>query len=393
MSILNRLTQRAITPQQAWGADIEWDAPNSAAGIHVDGDTARKLVVVWACQRLLTNSISTMPVKVFRKVGDKRAVVEDPSWLKEPTTNKNDTSVDHFADVAMSLLGDGNSFTRCLPFVALADYVYVADSTRVTIDNKDSTVYRISGVGDLRDTDILHISLLRKPGKTRGMSPIDNALDSIGIGLAAQEFGSRFFSNGTTLSGVIQMPVGAQMTPEAIKNLGDSFKIKHQGIRKSHAVGVLTNGGTFNKMTSTPQESQLLELRKFQVEDIARLYGVPPHMVGSQEPGAVAYASVEQRAIDYVQYGVQPLVVKIERAYQRLLPPDHYLKFNLAALLRGDTKSRFEAYRTALQNKFMTVNEVRAFEDFEPFAGEEGGLLQTPNNNAPDKQPDGSPDE
>jgi HK97 family phage portal protein len=389
MTVLSRLASRAVTPQQLFSTDLDWGMGNTSAGVNVTHDTAKKLAAVWACQRLLTNSVSTMPVKVLRRVGDRRLVVDDPSWLVSPTTNPNDTEIDHFADVTMSLLGDGNSFTRAMASVFMAEYLYVLDAPKVKIKQAPEVLYTLTSVGEFTPLELIHISLLRKPGQLRGLSPIDYALDTVGIGLAAQEFGARFFANGATLSGVIQSPNA--MPDTAIKNLKESFANAHSGVKNSHAIGVLTNGATFKEMTSTPAQSQLLELRKFTVEDIARIYGIPPHMIGSQEPGAVAYASIEQRAIEYVQTGVQPLVAKIERAYRRLLPPDQYLKFNLAALLRGDLKSRYEAYQIALNGKFMTRDEVRAFEDMEPaddakgVTSPNGGYLETPNNNAPDQ--------
>ena len=388
MTVASRVL-RALTYQQIFNtaADIEWGFKNTTAGLSVNEDTARKLLAVWACQRLLTNSISTMPVAVLRKQGDKRIPVADPPWLKQPTTNLNDTWVDHIADVVMSLMSEGNGFVVGTPDIrVMTEFLTVLDPSSVKIDDKagGTTLYRHRALGDMTHLDLIHISLIRKPGSRRGLSPIDNGLDTIGVGLAAQEFGARYFANGAALSGVIETPPGTMMTPEAQKNLRESFAAKHQGVRNSHAFGVLTGGATFRPISSTPQEAQLLELRKFAIEDIARLYGIPPHMIQSQEPGAVSYASVEQRAIDYVSYAVAPLVVKIERAYQRLLRPDEYLKFNLSALLRGDQKSRYESYQVALQNKFMTIDEVRAFEDFEPYGGDAGGFLETPNNNAPD---------
>ena len=387
VTVLNRLfSKRALTFEQIFstGQDL-FGYGNSTAGMYVNADVARKLMAVWACQRLLTNSIATIPVKVLTKVGDKRLVAADPVWLEYPTGNPNDTIIDHFADVTMSLLGDGNSFTRALSSVRQPSTLMVPPPDKVRIKNEDTGVlYDIRGVGALTALEVVHISLLRKPGEVRGLSPIDNALDTIGVGLAAQEFGARFFSNGATLSGVIKHP--GNPTKEAIDNLRDAFAQKHQGVRNSHAFGVLTGGADFKEISVAPAQAQLIELRKFQIEDIARMYGVPPHMIASQEPGAVAYASVEQRAIDYVQYGVQPLVAKIEAAYKRLLPAGQYIKFNLAALLRGDVKSRYESYQIALQNKFMTIDEVRAFEDMDAFGGKEGGLLETPNNNAPDQE-------
>lgn len=383
MTVLSRLVNRGLTPAQIFGTDFVGQFGNTQSGVAVTQDTARNLLAVWACQRLLTNSIATMPAAVLKKVGDKRIPQSEPTWMRHPTTNPNDTFVDHISDVVMSLLGEGNTFTRGIPQVnPLTEYLYVANPAKVQIKG---TVYHFTGVDEYGAEDVMHISLLRRPGELRGISPIDNAINSIGLGLAAQEFGNRFFGNGATVKGIIQVPQGTPLTEEAKVRLRDSFETKHQGLQNSHAVGILMGGAEFKELTVPPAQSQLLELRKFQIEDIARMYGIPPHKIGSQEPGAVAYASIEQREIDYVTAGVMPLVVKIEKAYQRLLPPDQYLKFNLSSLLRSDIRSRYEAHQIALQNKFMTIDEVRAFEDMEPFGGKEGGLLETPNNNPPDR--------
>lgn len=387
MTVLSRLVQRTLTPQQVWGADLDWAAGNTNAGITVTAASALRDEAVWAAIRLLTFSISTMPVAVLRRAGDRRIPQPDPPWFQRPDPlTENITGVDHFAQVVVSLLTDGNAFVSAQPGVRAAEFVVVLAPSGVQIKGGTYT----TRTSEYDSDTLIHIPYFTRPGETRGLNPIDAAKESIGLSLAAQEFGSRFFSNGATMKGLVEAP--ADMTPPARKNLVDAINESHQGVKKSHLIGILTGGAKFRELTVSPKDSQLIELRKFQIESVARIFGIPPHKLASQEPGAVGYASIEQRDIDYVASAVMPLVVKIERAYSRTLPGDQYLKFNLSSLLRGDQKSRYEAYSVALQNKFMTRDEVRAFEDLEPFGDERGGLLETPNNNPPAERDEAGPD-
>jgi HK97 family phage portal protein len=205
----------------------------------------------------------------------------------------------------------------------------------------------------------------------------------IGRGIAAEETGARYFGQGSIIGGLVEYPTEAgDPDPEQVKEVLRGLNKRHRGIGKAWALGALTGGAKFHELQMKPSDSQLIQTEEWTLEQFARTLGIPPSMLGSQKPGAVAYASVEQRSIDYVVHAIVPIVQKLEKAYSRLLPRGSYVKFNVAALMRGDAKTRAEFYQIALQNKWMTRDEVRVFEDMEPM---NLGFLETPNNNPPDR--------
>lgn len=368
----------------AWG--VSGETTNTIAGVVVSAETAMHAPAVWACVRLISGAIAGLPLHAYRGTGEERTQITLPGWIELPVpTNPNVTRMVHVQHVVTSLLLEGNAFIRILPNTSHPTGVRVLPPHEVDIETQDdgADIYKWNGQR-LTSNQVIHIPYQVMPGKSRGLNPIDAAKESIGLALAADQYGAAYFGNGATLSGMIQFPAGAEPSPEELKRLQKDFQKKYVGSRKSHAIGALTGGAEFKEMTGSNRDSQFLELREFQVEDIGRLYGVPPHMIGSQKPGAVAYASVEQRNIDFVTHGLQPVIEKLEDAYERVLRGQRtYFKFNVEGLLRGDQKSRWEAYGIALDKKVVRRDEVRAKEDL-PFDPESVGYLETPNNNPPE---------
>lgn len=380
---------RAISPTTLWGADLDWHSGNTIAGVRVDDDTAFQASTVWACVRILSNDISTLPLDAFRSRPTGKQPIDLPAWVERPDPfNPNATRIDWVRDVIVSLLTDGNAFLHFEPSVRLAESVHVWDPYRVRVKlAADRTVQYLHQDYDrpFGPDEVVHITWIRRPGQLRGMGPVQYASDSLALAIAAEEYGAAYFGNGATLSGYLAVPKDVDLPEEEARKMLGQFRARYTGARRAHAVGALTAGVEFKPLASTNQESQFLELRKHQRDVIAsEIFGIPPHMVGSTDAGAVGLASIEQRSIEYVQHAVAPLVTKIETSLTRALPgPSTYWKFNLSSLLRGDVTSRYAAYATALQNRFMVIDEVRALEDLPPFGGADGGFLNTPNNSAP----------
>lgn len=364
------------------------DTSSSTAGIKVDLETALTVVAVQSAIRLLVNDIASLPADALRKTTNGNASLPRPSWMSFPAPlNVNLTWEDHIKQVVFSLLTDGNAFVYCLPSVSNPTELRVLKPTDVSIETAgdQSITYKVPKADrPLTGDDILHIPWVLRPGEARGMNPIAAAEESLGIAIAADRYVGGYFGNGATLSGLIKFPTGSEPAPAEIERLKKDFTKKHVGAVKSHAVGALTGGAEWQQIAVNNRDAQLLELREHIVEDVARLFGIPPHMLGSQRPGAVSYASVEQRSLDYTQHAVLPIVSRIERGYRRLFRgQDDFLKFNLNGLLRADSQSRATFYREMLQNKVMPREEVRELEDLKPLATAVG-FLETPNNNAAD---------
>ncbi len=393
--------RRAISPETLFRTGLDTlDYGFGRAGLQVTADTALNYSGFWACVRLLASDISTLPVGAFRQTGDTREpLTPRPLWLESPDPfDPSTTAIDHFAQVAISLLLDGNAFIRVKPSVFEPRQLEVLNPRRVVVKRPgDSPEYHfvnahgVESDVSLTPAEILHVKINRKPGALRGMSPVDANQSSIGISLAAQKYVETFFGQGNMAPGYIEVPIGSK---DSIDQMRSEMTKQHGGWRRSGLLGFLTGGATFKATGVSPKDAQLTDIFKQQLQEAASIFGIPPFMVGSQEASGVAYASAVARSQDYIDHCLRHYVLPIEKAYKRLVPGDRrlaspgadtFIKFNFDALLRGDTKSRFEAYQTALNGRFMKIDQVRAYEDWAPF-GEDagGGFLNTPNNVAQD---------
>ena len=226
--------------------------------------------------------------------------------------------------------------------------------------------------------DVLHISGLGFDGLI-GYSPIAMAKNAIGIAIATEEYGATFFANGATPGGILEHP-GIVKDPERLRQ---SWKAQFSG-KNNHSVAVLEEGMTFKQMAIPPNEAQFLETRKFQINEIARIFRVPPHMVGDLEKSS--FSNIEQQSLDFVMYTLNPWIVRWEQAMQQslLLPAEKgrlSFRFNVDGLLRGDYQSRMNGYAVARQNGWMSANDIRELENMNPIPDEEGGNLYLINGN------------
>jgi HK97 family phage portal protein len=260
---------------------------------------------------------------------------------------------------------------------------------RITVRRNPATreieyVFDNAEAGVVSKDDMIHITEMRKPGALRGLSRVSELKDNLGLASALQSFAARFFGQGATVQGIIEFP--GNLTREQATNLRDNFDISHKGYRKAHKTGVLSGGAKYTKTGTAPDEAQMLESRKLAIEEIARMFRVPPHMIAITTPGAMSYASLEQNNINFVVHTLRPYLEKIEQAYTRLLPSEAFIKFNVDGLLRGDYTTRIQGYSIGLQAGFYSVNDVRRFEDLRPV--EDGDQFRVPlaNINITDSQ-------
>ena len=363
---------RSISFQSIWGAGDVF-AFTTESGTVVNEDTALRVSAFYSCVLLISDTISTLPVDAyFREQGNRRPFRPTPDWVLRPDVEL--LRSEHYQQLLVSLLLDGNSFTRVFRDGRgdVANLV-VLDPTKVEImrNPNGEIVYRYDGGrgGDIPSRDMLHITEIKRPGQLRGVSRVEELKDAIGLSAALQSFASRFFGQGAVTSGIIEVP--GSLTSEQAKNLVDSFDSKHSGYRKSHRPGLLSAGAKYVKTGVAPDEAQMLESRKLAIEEMARIFRVPPAMIGVTTPGAMSYSSVEQNSINFVIHTLRPYLVKIEDAYSRLLPGGAFIKFNVDGLLRGDYTTRVQGYSTGLQAGFYSVDDVRRLEDLAPVDGGE----------------------
>jgi HK97 family phage portal protein len=359
---------RAISFQSIWGAGDTF-AYTTESGANIDESTSMTIGAFYACVLLISDTISTLPVDAFiRRDGSRVPYRPRPEWVLKPDVTL--LRSEHYQQVLISLLLDGNSFTRVFRDGRgdVANLVCL-DPLRVQVQrnpkNREIEYLIDNGeAGVVPARDMLHITEIRKPGALRGTSRVNELKENLGLASALQSFAARFFGQGATSQGIIEFP-GA-LTREQAKDLQAGFDNAHKGYKKAHKTGVLSAGAKYVKTGVNPDEAQMLDSQKFQVESIARMFRVPPHMIGVTTPGAQSYASVEQNNIQFVVHTLRPYIEKIEYAYSTLLPTEAFLKFNVDGLLRGDYTTRIQGYSIGLQAGFYSVNDVRRFEDLRP---------------------------
>jgi HK97 family phage portal protein len=370
-SLLRPREERAVSFQTifASGGNL---ARETYAGTVITYDTSLKIGAVYACVRLLADTISTLPVDTFYREGGSRLVFRPkPIWVETPDIGM--AREDFLQQAMVSLLLDGNVFIRI--FRGRSGEVTsltVLDPTRVEVRRNPATrevEYAIDGTAGavLTAAEVLHITELRRPGALRGVSRIEEVKQALGLASALEEFSARFFGQGSTTQGLIEWP--GNLTKEQAKDLADGFEEGHKGLRRAHRPGVLFGGAKFVKTGVDPNEAQMLESRQFAVEEIARIFRCPLHLLQVSTPGAMSYASVEQNAIQFAQYTLRPIISKFETSLSTLLPGPAFVKFNLDAILRGDIQTRFAAYSTGQLAGFLSVNDVRRLEDYAPAPG------------------------
>jgi HK97 family phage portal protein len=229
------------------------------------------------------------------------------------------------------------------------------------VDQNDRTVtWRLDGQEIDRD-EVWHRRAYPVPGEVLGLSPIAHAAQSIGLGLGAEAFGAKFFGDNATPSGLLTSD--QRLTRGQAQELSEAWRIAHKGRRKT---AVLGSGTKWQAVSVAPEESQFLDTLRFNVQQIARVFGVPPELIAAESGNSQTYANIESRDLSLLKYAVGPWLGRLERAMTTLVTRGQYVKFNAAGLLRTDLKTRYESYAIGLDKGFLTLDEVRDLEDREP---------------------------
>lgn len=379
--MLGRLIEKRGAFQELWGSGALFERP-SAAGVRVDQETALRLSAVYACVRLIADTISTLPLGQYVRRNGTRLPVETPeAWVAQPSTIVDRSTF--YQQVVVSLLLDGNAYIAVTRNAA-GDVLELNVLNPTDVDPKmgpTGPYYILKSTNRrLQRDDVLHLAEMLLPGEIKGVSRIEKAKDALGLGLALEEYAGRFFGNGAYAGGVIEWP--GNLTPEQQSQLREAWDGHHRGVSRSHRPGVLWGGAKFTTTTVSPSDSQLIEERRFAVEEVARVFRVPPFMLGVTTAGSMSYSSVEQQMLFFSQHTIQPYVARIENGLNRLLSnPQTFLRFNLSSLVRADLATRYAGYSSSLLAGWHSVNDVRALEDLPPVDG--GDQYRVPVQNLP----------
>ena len=346
----------------------------------VTEDTSLRLSAVYACVRLISDTISTLPYDQYiRRDGQRFPYRPKDAWVDRPSTEMPRTTF--WKQVIISLLLDGNAFVLVTRSGNEIVDLTPLNPKQVRVERRDGRkVFILDNSTMLGPDRVLHLTEMLMPGELRGVSRIMQAKEALGLGLALEEYAAQFFGNGAYAGGVLEFP--DKLSPEQRKEIRDTWNAMHQGPKRAHRVGMLWGGGKFNPLTVDPTSSQLVDQRKFAVEEVARIFRVPPFMLGVSENAAMAFASIEQQQLFFRQHTIQPYVEMLEDHFQMLLEnPNTFVKFNMSSIVRADLASRYSAYNVALLAGFMSVNDVRRLEDQGPV--DDGDQYRVPLQNIP----------
>ncbi|WP_026523295.1 phage portal protein [Butyrivibrio sp. MB2005] len=368
----------------------------SSAGKIVNERSAMQMTAVYCCVRILSEAVASLPLHLYEYTGEgnKKRAVDHPLYFLMHDEPNPEMSSYVFRETMMShLLLYGNCYSQIIrngkgEVVAL--YPLMPNKMSVERDDSGHLYYEYTtsneeahtmhgSVVKLKPRDVLHVPGLGFDGLV-GYSPIAMAKNAIGLAIATEEYGSKFFANGATPGGILEHP-GVVKDPDRIR---DSWTKAFGGSGNANKVAVLEEGMKYTPISVSPDEAQFLETRKFQIDEIARMFRIPPHMIGDLEKSS--FNNIEQQSLEFVQYTLRPWIVRWEQSMQRVLLKDDekssfFFKFNVDGLLRGDYQSRMNGYATARQNGWMSANDIRELEDLDMIPEEEGGNLYLINGN------------
>jgi HK97 family phage portal protein len=379
------IEEHNIDKMKLWGTGQDIGDPVHA-GIFVSQESALRLTTVYRCISLISGAIAGMPLDVVRKRDDIREPVDrPPAWATVPNPESN--TYEFLERVCESLLMDGNAFVliSARDFQGFPSELWTLNPRQVAVKRGPDGKIFFEWAGDTRFTrygpdkplgDVLHIKL-PAAGGLRGLSPIELARQSIGLGLATEKFGSTFFGRGATLPYTINLPASRPgESREYIDLIRETWEAEHAGTDKSHRPGILAGGATISQLALSNEDSQFILTRAFQVEEIAsRIYGVPPHLVGQTEKQTSWGTGVEAQGIAFVRYTLMPHIVRIETALSSLLPRGQFVKLNQRELLRADSKTEAEVLNSQLERGVIDWSEYRALYDRPPRPGDNQRLL------------------
>ncbi len=400
MNLLSKIARGTIRAIRKWGSAPPrdpvvaswWGAEDDDTGVVVDETTALQLTAVWRAVALLSNTVADLPMILYKRTenGGKERAVNHPLFdILHQQPNSYQTASE-FKNMLMGhMLLRGNGYAEIIPTggKAVAELIprnpdrirpfWAPDGRRayeyLPLNGKSRVI--------LQD-EMFHVMGYSQDGLI-GLNPIEYHRRTLGITIGAEKFGARFFKNDAMPGMILEHP--GTLGEVALQSLRESWNRDHLGVDRSHKLKILEDGMKVHELGIAPEDAQYLQTRKFQVTEIARMFGVPSYMLEEFESGS-SFASIEQRSLDFVIYYLTPHLVRWEQASTRDLLTDtdkktHLVEFLLDALLRGDTPTRYAAYAIARQWGWMSVNDIRARENMNPVTG--GDTYLVPLNMVP----------
>lgn len=397
MGIFSGLFRSRDAPQnRTSGSAYSFFLGGSTSGKRVNERTSMQMTAVYSCVRILSEAVAGLPLYLYNYAdgGSKEKAVEHPLYfLLHDEPNPEMTSFVFRETLMTHLLLWGNAYAQIIrngKGEVMALYPLMPDRMSVERDEKGRLYYEYSTSSDdaptmqgstirLSPSEVFHVPGLGFDGLV-GYSPIAMAKNAIGMAIACEEYGAKFFANGAQPSGVLEHP-GTLKDPTKVR---ESWQSTFGGSHNANKVAVLEEGMKYTPISISPEQAQFLETRKFQINEIARIFRVPPHMVGDLEKSS--FSNIEQQSLEFVKYTLDPWVCRWEQSMVRSLLTEeekkqYFIKFNVDGLLRGDYQSRMNGYSIGRQNGWMSANDIRELENLDRIPEELGGDLYLINGN------------
>lgn len=367
--------------------------PTTSAGIRVNPDTAMRLTAVYSAVRILAETIATLPLLVHRRTGNngkERATDYFLYTLLHDQPNEEQTSVEFREMLQGHLALRGNAYAQIDRKMGKPARLVPLHPDRVEVRReKGELLYKVNPANGPAHTlrrsagEILHLRGLSSDG-VLGLNPIELFREAVGLGLAYEEYSGRLFGNGANINGVLEMPHA--MSDEALKRFRKLWQESHGGVGNAGKTAILEQGMKWQSIGIAPKDAEFIISRKFQVTEIARIFRVPPHMLSDLERST--FSNIEHQSLEFVRDTIRPWLVRWEQALTRDLIPEedrgeYFVEFLIEGLLRGDFKSRYDAYAIGRNNGWLSANDIRRMENLNPLPPEQGDVYLVPLNMAP----------
>lgn len=368
----------------------------TASGVYVDEEGSLQATAVWACVRVIAETVASLPLHLYRRRsgGGRERATEHPLYeLLHSMPNPEMGALEFREALTGHLCTWGNAYAEIeYNRGGNAMALWPLRPDRMQVKREQGRLwyyYRVDQVGTPQRLPAERIWHLRGFGANgvMGYSPILLHKQAVGLSLATEEFGARFFGNGAEPGGVLQHP--GKVSDTGAKHMRESWEDAHKGLSRSHRIAILEEGVTYQKVGIEPEAAQFLETRKFQLVEVARIYRMQPHMIGDLD--RATFSNIEHQGLEFVMYTMMPWFVRWEQGVHRnLLTPaerrQYFAEYLVDALLRGDTQSRYAAYAVARQNGWMNADEIRERENMNPLPDGQGQIYLVPMNMIPASQ-------
>jgi HK97 family phage portal protein len=384
--------ERKLSFSDIWQRGLDTSAQRSTAGEIVDYDSALTLSAVFAAIRLLSDSVSTLDLDVlFRRDGSEQKFRPLPPWIRNMNPELRNHEV--LSQIITSLCLDGNAYIATLRSnngdvisLDVLDPTDITPKLKVDEDGLQRITFTSAKAAgeEFNSRDITMVRGLLKAGQIEGVSPVTAAREFLGLGIAVNKFGGAFFGNGALPQAVVE--VQGQLSPEGAQQLKTAWNDAHRGAANGSKLAVLTESAKFSKISLSPEDSQFLQTKLATVGDVARLYGVPPHLLADASGSTSWGSGLHEQNVAFSQYSLRPLVTRVEAALTSIMRSQGiavaYARFDLESLSRG-TNERWDTYAKAIQTGVLSIDEVRAYEGLPALPDGKGDTHYVPLNLAP----------